>query len=119
MRVDPICLGTFDVPLFSHGELYVTFDANNVNDCGKSLAEFSWVLVTAGGEHESIAWSEDAATAILYGSVPNLHTINHNCLPPWDLFEQHKSDTYDDAYDEDDLEDDFELEGDDFSLIDE
>lgn len=117
-QVDPICLGVFDVPLFSQGELYVTFDASNVNDSGKPLDRFSWVLVTAGGEQDG-AWSEDATTAILYSSIPNTQTSHSNCKPPWDLFEQQKPDNADEMYDEDDPEYDFDLEDDEFPLIDE
>ena len=120
LQIDPVCLGVFDVPLFGQGELYVTFDPYNVNDCGKSFDKYSWLLVTAGGDsQEHGTWSEDASTAILYGSVSSTHTSHNKCKPPWGLFEQRKATDYDDIYDEDDMEYDFDEDHGEYPIIDE
>lgn len=102
-RLEPVCLGFFDVPLFGQGELYVTFDPHNVNAAGKSLFKYSWLLVTAGGEQDLGMWSEDATTAVLYGVIPNAQSCQAQTKPPWELFEQQKG-GYRDIYEADDQE---------------
>lgn len=100
-KIEPAYLGAFDVPLFGQGELYVTFDPHNVNDCGKSLSKYTWLLVTAGGEQELGMWSEDASTAILYGAIPNAIGCQPQSKAPWELFEQQKG-RHKDIYEEED-----------------
>ncbi|HBK86775.1 MAG TPA: hypothetical protein DDZ53_12170 [Firmicutes bacterium] len=103
-NVEPVFLGAFDVPLFGQGELYVTFDPQNINDTGNSWQKYSWLLITAGGEQAVGVWNEDATSAILFGEIPSdTHNYQANTRPPWQLFAQHKCD-YEDAYEDDELD---------------
>lgn len=112
-KIEPAYLGAFDVPLFGQGELYAIFDPRNVNDCGKALSEYTWLLVTAGSEQELGTWNEDASTAVLYGIMPDAAGRLAHAMSHWELFEQQK-DSYRGIYEEDDPE--FDLFEDDNEL---
>lgn len=108
LHIDPVCLGVFDVPPFRHGELYVTFDPKNVNDSGKPLHKYRWLLITAGGEQEIGTWRADASTAVLYGRIPQTKKFQGNSRPPWELFTERKANCADiygvGEFDEDDYD---------------
>ena len=111
----PLYLGSIDVPLFGQGQFYCSFDPNNINDSGSTLSQYTWLLVTGGGEHDCDTWIEDVTAGVLYGTIPPATDRPCRSEPPLQLFEQHKEhcqdmqdlalefDIYDEDIDEEDL----------------
>ncbi len=110
-KMEPLYLGSFNAPLFGQGHFFYTFDPNNVNNSGFTLADCKWLLVTASPGARYNLWMGEATAAVLYGLILPAQNGVVNAAPPMSLFEARKKGGLDDdaeldleLFDEDDDE---------------